>query len=244
MDGGTTSTLRGTLLLVLALVACAALATDGRASSISLRFAAQTPGKHSTMRLVLRYTKPGSPGGKPSPIRHLVIDAPAGTVFHRATFPACRASDSEVMAAGPGACPAASRIGGGPITVLTGFGKPFDPFVSPTAVFNDGRGWLEISETPSEPRRTIAVTRLKVAGRRISGDIAATPGGPPDGQSAVSTVDLSFGARRYFTTPRTCTSTRRWVTKARYTFADGRTEAVRGTTRCRPIAKSAGPSIP
>jgi hypothetical protein len=202
------------------------------ASSISLRFAAQTPGKPSTMRLLLRYTKPGQPGAKPSPIRRLVIDAPAGTAFHGTGFPACGASDAELMSGGPGACPAKSRIGGGPITVLTGFGKPFDPFVSPTAVFNDGRGWIEVSQTQSEPRTTIAVTRLRVAGRRISGDIAATPGGPPDGQSAVSTADLSFGARRYIATPPGCPRTRRWVTKAWFTFADGRTEAVRGTTPC------------
>ena len=215
-----------------ALIALAALAADGWASSISLRFAARTPGKASTMRLVLRYTKPGKPGAKPSPIRRLVIDAPAGTAFHGARFPSCEATDEELMADGPGACPAASRIGGGPITVVTGFGKPFDPFVSPTAVFNDGRGWVEVSQTSSEPRATIAVTRLAVAGRRISGDIAATPGGPPDGQSAVSTADLAFGARRYITTPPRCPRTRSWVTKARFTFADGRTEAVRGTTPC------------
>jgi hypothetical protein len=186
------------------------------------------------MRLLLRYTKPGQPDAKPSPIRRLVIDVPAGTVFHRNALPACGADDAEVMASGPGACPAGSRIGGGPITVVTGFGKPFDPFVSPTEVFNDGRGWLEVSQTPSEPRTTIAVTRLAVTGRRISGDIAATPGGPPDGQSAVSTADLAFGARRYVTTPRTCPRPRRWVTKAWFTYADGRTEAVRTTTPCTP----------
>lgn len=215
-----------------AALASVTVAVDAHASSVSLRFAARTPAKQSTMRLFLRYTRPGQPGAKPSPIRRLVIDAPAGTRFHSASFPSCGASDAEVMADGPAACPAASRIGGGPITVLTGFGKPFDPFVSPTAVFNDGRGWLEVSQTPDEPRRTIAVTRLTVNGRRISGDIAATPGGPPDGQSAVSTVDFSFGARRYITTPPGCPKTRRWVTKAGYTFADGRTEAVRGTTPC------------
>jgi hypothetical protein len=215
-----------------ALVALAGPADESMASSIGLRFAARTPGKHSTMRLHIRYTKPGEPRAKPSPIRKLVIDAPAGTVLHSRGFPACGASDAEIMAGGPGACPATSRIGGGPITVLTGFGKPFDPFVSPTTVFNDGSGWLEVSQTSSKPRSTIAVTRLRVTGRRIAGTIAATPGGPPDGQSAVSTVDLAFGARRYITTPRTCPASRVWVTKARYTFADGRTEAVRATTPC------------
>ena len=223
-----------------ALAASAGLAAEGRASSIALDFAARTPAKPSTMRLLLRYTKPGSPGAKPSPIRRLVIDAPAGTTFRSRGFPACHADDSEVMADGPSACPGGSRIGGGPITVLTGFGKPIDPFVSPTTVFNDGRGWLEVSETASQPRTTIAVTRLRVVGRRISGDIAATPGGPPDGQSAVSTADLRFGARRYVTTPPRCPRTLRWVTKAWFTFADGRTEPVRDTTPCTRSKRRTG----
>ena len=102
-------------LAAVTVLGSAALGGEASASSVSLRFAAKTPGKNSTMRLFLRYTRPGQPGAKPSPIRHLVIDAPAGTRFHSRSFPACEASDAEVMADGPAACPAPSRIGGGPI---------------------------------------------------------------------------------------------------------------------------------
>jgi hypothetical protein len=136
------------------------------------------------------------------------------------------------MAAGPDACPPPSRIGGGIIRVITGFGSPFDPLDSPTPVFNNGRGWLEVSQDPSTDQ-TIAVTRLKVEGSRISGDIGAAPGGPPDGQSAVRSVNLTFPlATSYVMTPRACPAGGRWVTTGTFGFADGTTQVAHGDTPC------------
>ena len=216
-----------------ALLIAGSLAANSQATVIGLRFSSKKPGTNTGMTLHIRYTKPGDPNAKPSPIRKFQLDAPAGTVFHSSEVPACEASDAEAMLLGPSACPGASRIGGGTITVITGFGKPFDPFVSPTPVFNDGTGWLEISQTPSTPAITIAVTRLTVTGSRVSGPIGASPGGPPDYQSAVSTVDLSFPASTgYITTPPTCPAAGRWVTTGTFTFADGTTQVVRGDTPC------------
>jgi len=219
--------------LISSMVASGCIAASSQASVIRLQFSSKNPGTNTAMTLHIRYTKRGDPNAKPSPIRQLQIDAPTGTRFHSSRVHACTASDAELMLLGPGACPSASRIGGGIITVITGFGPPFDPFRSPTPVFNDGRGWLEVSQTPSDPAVTIAVTRLAVTGSRISGDIAAAPGGPPDFQSAVSTVDLSFPASpRYITTPPTCPASGRWVTTGTFGFADGTTEVVRGSTPC------------
>jgi hypothetical protein len=230
---------QGLVALGAALLASTALAADSQASSIGLRFASKRPRTTSAMTLHIHYTKAGDPKAKPSPIRRIQIDAPAGTVFHTSTVPACTASDAQVMLLGPDACPSASRIGGGTITVVTGFGAPFDPFASPTPVFNDGNGWLEISQTPSTPAVTIAVTRLAVTGSRIRGDIAASPGGPPDYQSAVSTVDLSFPVSTgYITTPPTCPAAGRWITTGTFTFADGTTEIVRGGTPCARSSSS------
>jgi hypothetical protein len=227
--------------LASALLAAGLLAPSSDATVLGFHFASKTPGTSTGMTLYTRYTKPGQPNAKPSPIRRFQLDAPAGTVFHTSTVPACEASDAEVMVLGPGACPSASRIAAGPITVITGFGKPFDPFVSPTTVFNDGSGWLEISQTPSTPAVTIAVTRLTVSRSRVSGPIGASPGGPPDFQTAVSTVDLSFPAStRYITTPPTCPATGRWIATGTFTFADGTTQVVHGDTPCK--AAAAGPA--
>jgi hypothetical protein len=218
--------------LLAALLASASLAASSRATVIGLQFASKEPGTNSAMTLHIRYTKPGEPNAKPPPIRKIRIDAPAGAQFHSSKVPACKASDSEAMAMGPSACPSATRIGGGTVVVVTGFGPPFDPFPSPTPVFNDGKGWLEISQDSSE-HTTIAVTRLTVTGSQIGGDIAAAPGGPPDGETAVSTVDFSFPVSTgYITTPPTCPPSGAWVTTGTFTFADGTTQIAQGDTPC------------
>jgi hypothetical protein len=219
--------------LALATVAVAvAWPASALASSIELDFGTQRPGAPTAMDLQIAYTNPQDPNAKPPPIRHLAIDAPRGTSFDAAMVPVCEASDSELMTSGPGACPEQSKIGDGPIVVLTGFGPPFDPFTSPTDVFNDGKGWLEVSQDTSESQ-VIAVTRLAVAGTRISGEIGATPGGPPDGQSAVSTADLHFPAPSgYVTTPAVCPRDGLWKTTGTYRFGDGTSEVVHDETPC------------
>src|SRR4051794_454859 len=231
---------RGTVYLgalSAALLAYGTLAASSRATVIGLRFASNEPGTNSAMTLHIRYTKPGDPNAKPPPIRKIQLDAPAGSVFHTSKVPACRASDSDAMAMGPSACPSSTRIGGGTVVVITGFGPPFDPFPSPTPVFNGGKGWLEISRDSSE-HTTIAVTRLTVTGSRIAGDIAAAPGGPPDGETAVSTVDLSFPvATGYIATPPTCPASGAWVTTGTFTFGDGTTQIAQGDTPCTTAAR-------
>ncbi len=223
----------GWIVLAAALLLLVLSPAEGVASSIALEFGSQRPGSQTAMELHIAYTNPDDPSAKPPPIRELVIDAPAGTGFDAAAVPVCEASDAELMASGASACPQESRIGGGTIVVTTGFGPPFDPFASPTPVFSDGNGWLEVSQDPSSSA-TIAVTRLAVDGNRIAGKIGASPGGPPDFQSAVSTVDLGFPAgTRYVTTPPVCPRDRHWLTTARYTFGDGSTEAVSDETPCK-----------
>jgi hypothetical protein len=220
---------------IAALLVSTSVPASSQATEIGLEFSSQEPATNTAMALHIRYTKPGDPNAKPSPIRRIQIDAPTGTKFDGATVPSCHASDAEVMALGPSACPSDSQIADGTIVVITGGGPPFDPFNSPTPVFNDGEGWLEVSQTPSASA-TIAVTRLAVTGSRISGDIAASPGGPPDFESAVSTVDLSFpAATGYVTTPPTCPA-EEWITTGTFTFADGRTEIVQGDTPCTRAA--------
>jgi Ca2+-binding RTX toxin-like protein len=217
---------------LVAVLVSTSLPASSHATEIGLQFASQEPATNTAMTLHIRYTKPGDPNAKPSPIRRIQIDAPTGTVFNGAKVPSCHASDAEVMALGPSACPSDSQIADGTIVVITGGGPPFDPFNSPTPVFNDGNGWLEVSQASSTPA-TIAVTRLGVTGSRISGNIATAPGGPPDFESAVSTVDLSFpAASGYVTTPQICPAVGEWITTGTFTFADGRTLIVQGDTPC------------
>ena len=225
---------KGTRIAIAAALIAGALPATSHATVLGFQFSSQKPATGTGVTLHIRYTKTGGgPNDKPSPIRQFQLDAPAGTAFRTAKVPQCGASDAEVMLQGPAACPSESRVANGTVTVVTGFGPPFDPFVSPTPVYNDGKGWLEISQTPSSPAVTIAVTRLTVSGSRVSGPIGASPGGPPDGQSAVSAVDLSFPASTgYITTPPTCPASGKWVATGTFGFADGTTQVVTGETPC------------
>ena len=220
--------------ILTAVVIASALPASSEASTLDFRLSSQTPGTAATLTLHIRYTKSGADANaKPSPIRTFQLDAPAGTAFHTAKITPCDATDAEAMATGTAACSSESRIGGGFVTVVTGFGAPFDPFVSPTPVFNDGKGWLEISQTDSDPAVTIAVTRLAVQGSRVSGPIGAAPGGPPDFETAVRGVDLSFPASTgYVTTPPSCPASGKWVATGTFGFADGTTHVVSGETPC------------
>lgn len=223
-------------------IATPAAAATASPSNFSLGFARRTPGEMTAMTLRITYRQPGQPNAKPPAIRHLVIDAPRGTVFHTSTVPACQASNAELMALGARGCPSDTQVGSGPVTVITGFGPPVDPFTVTTPTFNDGVGWVEASEIPTGPTSvTAAVTRLSITGNRLVESVGAVPGGPPDGRSAVRTVDLVFPVSTgYITTPPTCPASGRWVTTATFQFYDGTTQHARSSTPCMPVAGSAG----
>jgi hypothetical protein len=100
-------------LAALALLFASASPASAAQSVLSLTFGSRTPSTPSSMRLYILYRKPSDPNGKPSEIRHLVVDGPAGTVFDVHAVPACTASNTELTLLGRGACPARRRSGRG-----------------------------------------------------------------------------------------------------------------------------------
>jgi hypothetical protein len=200
-------------------------------SDFSLEFAAQAPGTVTAMRLYIVYRNPADPNGKPSPIRHLVIAAPGGTRINLA-MARCSASDLQIMLFGAGACPAESQVGAGTLTVITGFGPPVDPYLTDVTIFNSGQGLIEIARDHTTGV-TLTDDRIQIDGNTFAGNAPATPGGPPDGQTAVRTIDFSFPASSYITTPTSCPGGQ-WTSTAVFTFADGSTQHATSTTPCAP----------
>src|SRR4051812_10274610 len=95
-------------------------ATTGKRADFSLGFSTKARGARAALTLHVVYKAPGGdPNAKPSPIRKVVIRAPAGTRFHTAAVAKCTASDDELRAEGSGACPAESRIGAGKLRADT-----------------------------------------------------------------------------------------------------------------------------
>jgi hypothetical protein len=223
-------------ILISLLLAPAAAAQQ---SDFSLQFASTTPGAATAMHLYIVYRTPADPNGKPSPIRHLVISAPQGTRIDLA-MARCTATDDEIMAAGPSACPAASQVGQGTLTAITGFGAPTDPYLTDVTIFNTGQGVVEIARD-HRTGATITDDRIQIQGNVLTGNPPAFPGGPPDGQTAVRTIDFTFPASsHYITSPPSC-PTGQWTSQASFSFADGSTQHVSSTTPCSATPPDATP---
>jgi hypothetical protein len=229
---------------VLAAVATVAPASAQAQSDFAVPFASHKTGTVTAAAIKIVYRDPDDPNAKPSPIRHLVIKLPAGTFVGIKTVPACTASNEQLQLQGPSACPADSQVGAGKLTAITGFGAPFDPFVTKATLFNTGTGVLETIQEPMSGA-VIAVDRISIEGTTMTGNPPMTPGGPPDGESAVREIDFEFPATTgFFKTPGDCPGSGKWVATAAFTFADGSVQNVSNSTPCDVPKAAPPPSTP
>jgi hypothetical protein len=236
----------GSTVLLTALAALAPGAAQGAPrAEMTLRFAAQKPGAVSSMHLGVVYRGAGEPDGKPSPIHSATIEAPAGTRLASASIPPCAAGDEEFRARGRDACPAESRLGAGTLTAITGFGRPFDPFPTEVTVFKTAEGWVEVVQRP-ETSVGLGADRARIKGSTVVLSPPPTPGGPPDGRTAIRDVDLDFPATGFVMTPPACPADGLWRSRGSFTFEDGVTATATATTPCRgsgTAARGARPAM-
>jgi hypothetical protein len=232
-------------LIALAGAIGAAGATTGKRADFALGFSTKSRGARAALTLHVVYKAPGDRDAKPSPIRKVVVRAPSGTRFHTGAVPKCEASDDELKAEGSGACPAESRIGTGKLTADTGFGPPIDPVAGDLTLFNAGTAIIEVVTAPGSDR-VLGTDRLRILGSTLTGNPPATPGGPPDGETAVRQIDFTIERRTgYVTTPRACPRSRRWVATGTFGFKDGAEETLESRGACKrpkPMRRSAPPS--
>jgi hypothetical protein len=231
----------GRLMVALGLAAgvLGAGAGDAAAGSteradFELGLTSRTPGTATGILLHVRYkARGGDPNTKPSPIREGTIEAPAGTVFHLDRVPICRASDEEFRARGRGACPRESMVGQGDLSIITGFGPPADPVLTDAWIFNTGpgKGLVEVVQQKDQDR-TLGFDRADVRDNKITIHPPMTPGGPPDGQSAVREIDFVFDDPTYVTAPSSCPADGLWRSRGTFKYADGVSTTVTSTTPC------------
>jgi hypothetical protein len=228
----------GRAALVAALALAPGVAQAAPRAEMTLRFAAQKPGAVTSMHLGVLYRGAGDPDGKPSPIHSATIEAPAGTRLASASIPPCAAGDEEFSARGRDACPAESRLGTGTLTAITGFGPPFDPFSTEVTVFKTAEGWVEVVQR-SGTGVGLGADRARIKGSTVVLGPPPTPGGPPDGRTAIRDVDLDFPATGFVVTPAACPGDGLWRTRGRFTFEDGVTATATATTPCRGTGAAA-----
>lgn len=207
-----------------------------------LNLSTQRPASSTGLTFHILYKHPEDPEAKPPPITGAVFTLPAGMRLDNGALPKCTASDQDFRAQGRQACPAETKVGEGTLTAMTGF-PGADPVTTDVVAFNGDGEVIEV--VFFEGTNTVAgMDRLTIEGRRLVAHPPATPGGPPDGRTAVREITLQFparvgaGGRPYVTTPRKCRRGR-WISTAAYEFADGGKTTVSSRMPCKRRRRAA-----
>ena len=230
------------LTAALAAVALPALALAGGPDSrqdASYKLTQKQAGKSTGERFKFDYVNPGDPEAKPPAVERVVTKLPRRGRFDVSVPGSCTASDAELIAQGPAACPEDSLIGGGVVTVDTGLPEPLR-IVTADVVFannaEDPDGEFIYINTVREGSLARTVIRADVRRRKTVTHAGMLPGTPPDG-GAIDTVDIeidsiSEGKRNYITTPPRCRKGH-WVTRLRFSYPDGESQVERTKTPCK-----------
>jgi hypothetical protein len=208
------------------------------AARMELRFqlTSHQPGTPTGATLHIVYPNDG-PGGKPKPVSLGVYRFPRGTTIDEGAVPVCLASDAEFELLGASACPPDTALGGGGLTVDTGFGPPIDPLVLDDSYFH-GPGELITAFRPREaPGPVLQVNRLQIEGSTII-DRPSLPPGYPQGTKTVAKevndeiAPVSSGGQAFMTTPPKCPRSGSWISRLTITYEDGTMETATSATPC------------
>jgi hypothetical protein len=229
----------------LGVTAAPASAESSRLADFTMRFSSTTPNSPTGFHTTFRLRKEGDPDAKPVPLRSAVIELPDGLRYDTGAAPECGASDEELHARGSDACPPGSQLTLGTFSAITGFGPPVDPVNGDNHVFNGPSQLIEVITVPGGSPSP-GFDRLTLEGTTLTAHPPTTPGGPPDGETAVRGSDFDVpvrgtAARPLVTTPPACPASGSWTTRATFSFANGDKDTVVSATPCtRPAA--AGPA--
>jgi hypothetical protein len=229
------------LTMALALLTLApagpAAAESGRLADFSARFTTTGVGAPTGLNVHIFFRAAGDPDAKPSPLRSAVIHGPDGLRFDTGVMHECMASDEELRAAGSDACPDDTKLTVGSFSAIGGFGPPADPFMGDDHVFDGPDQIIEVI-TVKGGSASPGFDRLTIAGATLTAHPPMAPGGPPDGESSVRSLDFQIpvrrgtGGRSLITTPPSCPSSGEWKTTAMFGFKDGSSDTVTSTTPC------------
>jgi hypothetical protein len=228
---------RGAAVTVAAVLALASGALAGQTDRGRFHLGVGVPDPDSPTGLKLRvlYANPDDPEAKPSPVTGATFRLPRGMRIDTGAVPQCTASDEEIQALGRDACPAESEVGSGRLVARTGV-PGADEVHADIVAFNGDEEIVEV--VFFEGTNAVAgFDRLTLDGNVLTAHPPATPGGPPDGKTAVQRIFLEIplrigdGDRAYVTTPPRCRGGR-WKASADYEFADGGETTIPSRTRC------------
>ena len=189
--------------------------------------------------LSIDYVNPTDAEAKPYAVQRVVTELAPGTRIDTSVPARCEASDAQLVASGAAACPEASRVGSGEITLDTGTAGPARYSENNITLLNAAEQLVLLLEPKGGgPNRVVA--RAAVRGSTITSDVPPIPGGPPDGFLAIKRVRLkttafSADGRNYVRTPTSCPAGG-WRNVQTFTYRDGVTQSVANASPCREPA--------
>jgi hypothetical protein len=213
-----------------------AAAESGRLADFAIALPTTAPASPTGVKVHVQFHREGDPDAKPSPIRTAVLALPVGLRFDTTAVPECTATDDEIRSLGADACPKETELTVGTLVGMTGFGPPADPITGDDHVFNGPRQLIEIISAQGSSASP-AFDRLMIDGSTLTAHPPVTPGGPPDGETAVRSIDFEVpvraeGGKSLITTPPDCPAGERWTSTGTFGFADGSSDTVVSATPC------------
>jgi hypothetical protein len=215
------------------------------------QFTSTAPGAASGLRLRVDHVNPSDPEGKPPALVHELVELHPGTVFDTFAVPRCSASDQELQALGPAACPSEAFVGSGEIHLDTGAPGPGRIQVNDVTLINAANELVVLLEGRGSPAPVRLVVRGRAEGNTLDVPIPSAPGA--DGPTPTFEV-LTFDERstvvdgrrlNYITTPRECPAGGHWTNHFTFTFWDGVAQTFASPSPCeaQPVADARAPRI-
>jgi hypothetical protein len=197
-------------------------------------FTTRTPGAPTGRLYTVDFFAATDANAKPPPLEHVHLVLPEGARFNTEAIPQCTATDVQLIAQGPEACPRGSRLGTGVLTIDTGFPEPnrFSP-VDLTGL--NARNTLIIFSQDRETGARVIV-RAPVGERTLDIDVPPLPGAPPEGgadrREEITFEPVTGPGGAYVTTPPTCPADGAWVLRTTYTFRGGEQQTAESRSPC------------
>jgi hypothetical protein len=230
---------KGAALAAATIATCAAAADAAVAQQAGVnysdRFTTERPGAPSGRVLHNDYFNAADRGAKPPALKRLRIVLPAGARYDTSALPACGATDAELMARGPEACPADTKLGDEVYVFDTGFPEPNRYVTTDIDFFNERGGIIVFSQDRSAGSRV--VSHGVVTERTYQLDYPPLPGTPPEGggnRSEQATFTAATGSGGpYLRTPPSCPAAGHWTFRATFTYANGEVLERESRSPCR-----------
>jgi hypothetical protein len=233
--------------LLLALFASAAAAAPGKGprATVNETLTSTRPSSPTGVAYDGRYHATGKPKDAPPYMKRMVFYPPKGMRYDTSVPARCTATDVELQADGPDACPAGSKLGGG-----TTEGLFYYPFAH-QILFDHYHHHVDVMNGPGQQIVLVhsegytVVRGIVRPNNTIDFHQPTCFPAPPTGCADNYIVQLASKTklarytksangrlRSYATAPPRCPRSRHWTTHVKFWWGDGKVETVPTTTPC------------